>query len=61
VVAPILVRHRAIVIAAGSLGILFRWKVSNLLLVAATAVIRLIAFPLLHPACDGSQASIKLP
>jgi len=39
-----------ILIAAGSLGILFRWKVSNPLLVAATAVIGLIASPLLHPA-----------
>ena len=40
-----------ILIAAGSLGVLFRWKkVSNPLLVAATAVIGLIAFPLLHPA-----------
>jgi chromate transporter len=39
-----------ILIAVGSLGILFRWKVSNPLLVAATAVIGLIAFPLLHPA-----------
>jgi chromate transporter len=39
-----------ILIAAGSLGILFLWKkVSNPLLVAATAVIGLIAFPLLHP------------
>jgi chromate transporter len=39
-----------ILIAAGSLGVLFRSKVSNPLLVAATAVIGLIAFPLLHPA-----------
>ena len=39
-----------ILIAAASLGILFRWKVSNPLLVAATAMIGLIAFPLLHPA-----------
>jgi chromate transporter len=40
-----------ILIAAGSLVVLFRWrKVSNPLLVAATAVIGLIAFPLLHPA-----------
>jgi chromate transporter len=37
-------------IAAGSLGILFRWKVSNPLLVAATAMIGLVAFPLLQPA-----------
>ncbi len=33
-----------------SLGVLFRWKVSNPLLVAVTAVIGLVAFPLLHPA-----------
>src|ERR1700730_7092192 len=34
----------------GSLGVLFRWKVSNPLLVGATAVIGIIAFPLLQPA-----------
>ena len=39
-----------VLIAAGSLGILFHWKVNNPLLVAATAVIGLIAFPLLQPA-----------
>jgi chromate transporter len=39
-----------ILIAAGSLAMLFRWKVSNPLLVAGTAVIGLIAFPLLQPA-----------
>jgi chromate transporter len=33
-----------------SLGILFRWKVNNPLLIAATAVVGLIAFPLLQPA-----------
>jgi chromate transporter len=33
-----------------SLAILFRWKVSNPVLIAATAVVGLIAFPLLHPA-----------
>jgi chromate transporter len=32
-----------------SLGVLFRWKVSNPLLMAATAVVGLIAFPLLQP------------
>jgi chromate transporter len=32
-----------------SLGVLFRWKVSNPLLIAVTAVIGLVAFPLLHP------------
>jgi chromate transporter len=36
-------------IAAGSLVVLFRWKLSNPLLVGATAVIGLIAFPLLQP------------
>jgi chromate transporter len=36
-------------IAAGSLVVLFRWKVSNPVLVAATAIIGLIAFPLLRP------------
>ena len=38
-----------VLIALGSLVVLFRWKVSNPLLVAATAVIGLIAFPLLRP------------
>jgi len=33
-----------------SLVVLFRWKVSNPLLIAATAVIGLIAYPLLQPA-----------
>jgi chromate transporter len=37
-------------IAAASLAVLFCWKVSNPLLVGATAVIGLIAFPLLQPA-----------
>jgi chromate transporter len=32
-----------------SLGVLFRWKVSNPLLIAATAVVGLIAYPLLQP------------
>lgn len=32
-----------------SLAILFRWKVSNPMLIAATAVVGLIAFPLLQP------------
>jgi chromate transporter len=36
-------------IALGSLVVLFRWKISNPLLVAATAIIGLIAFPLLRP------------
>jgi hypothetical protein len=34
----------------GSLAILFRWKVINPLLIAATAAVGLIAFPLLQPA-----------
>src|SRR5262244_2717116 len=36
-------------IGAVSLAVLFRWKVSNPLLIAATAVIGLIAFPILQP------------
>ena len=36
-------------IGVASLAILFSWKVSNPLLIAATAVIGLIAFPLLRP------------
>src|SRR6267378_1738015 len=36
-------------VALGSLLVLFRWKVSNPLLVAATAIIGLVAFPLLKP------------
>jgi rhodanese-related sulfurtransferase len=39
-----------VLIALGSLAILFRFKVSNPLLVGATAVIGLVAFPLLEPA-----------
>jgi chromate transporter len=37
-------------IAVVSLAILFRWKVSNPLLIAATGVIGLIAYPVLQPA-----------
>ena len=33
-----------------SLAILFRWKVSNPLLIAATGMVGLVAFPLLQPA-----------
>jgi len=33
-----------------SLGALFRWKISNPLLIAVTAVVGLIAYPLLQPA-----------
>jgi len=36
-------------VALGSLVVLFRWKVSNPLLVAVTAIIGLVAFPLLRP------------
>jgi chromate transporter len=36
-------------IAVASLAVLFRWKVNNPLLIAATAVVGLIAFPLLQP------------
>jgi chromate transporter len=38
-----------ILVGAGSLAILFRWKVSNPLLIAATAAIGLVAYPLLAP------------
>jgi chromate transporter len=38
-----------IVIGLVSLGVLFRRKVNNPLLIAATAVVGLIAFPLLQP------------
>jgi chromate transporter len=38
-----------VLVALGSLVVLFRWKVSNPLLVAVTAIIGLIAFPLLRP------------
>ena len=36
-------------VGLGSLAVLFRWKVSNPLLIAVTAVIGLIAYPLLQP------------
>jgi chromate transporter len=36
-------------IGVASLAVLFRWKVNNPLLIAATAVVGLIAFPLLQP------------
>jgi chromate transporter len=36
-------------IGIASLAILFRWKVNNPLLIAATAVVGLVAFPLLQP------------
>jgi chromate transporter len=34
---------------AASLAVLFRWKVSNPILIAATALVGLVAFPLLQP------------
>jgi chromate transporter len=37
-------------IGAASLAVLFRWKVTNPLLIAATAVIGLLAYPILQPA-----------
>jgi chromate transporter len=37
-------------IGAASLAVLFRWKVSNPLLIATTAAIGLIAYPILEPA-----------
>jgi len=39
-----------VAIGIASLAVLFRWKVSNPLLIAATAVVGLIAFPVLQPA-----------
>ena len=36
-------------IGVASLAVLFRWKISNPLLIAVTAVVGLIAFPLLQP------------
>lgn len=39
-----------LVVGAASLTILFRWRVSNPLLMAAAAAVGLIAFPLIHPA-----------
>jgi chromate transporter len=36
-------------VGLASLAVLFRWKVSNPLLIAATAAVGLIAFPLLNP------------
>ena len=39
-----------VLVGVAALVALFRWKVSNPLLMAVTALIGLIAFPLLHPA-----------
>src|SRR5206468_4288118 len=47
-------------VGLASLGVLFRWKVSNPALIAAPALIGLIAFPLLPPRvtpADVAQAS----
>jgi chromate transporter len=38
-----------LLIGAASLAVLFRWKVSNPLLIAVTAVVGLVAYPLLQP------------
>ena len=38
-----------VLIGVASLAALFRWKISNPLLVAVTAAVGLIAFPLLQP------------
>jgi chromate transporter len=39
-----------ILIGLASLAVLFRWKVSNPLLIAATAIVGLVSYPLLQPA-----------
>jgi chromate transporter len=36
-------------IGVASLAVLFRWKVNNPLLIAATAVVGLVAYPMLRP------------
>jgi chromate transporter len=38
-----------VLIGLASLAVLFRWKVSNPMLIATTAVVGLIAYPLLQP------------
>jgi chromate transporter len=38
-----------VLIGVASLAVLFRWKVSNPALIAATAIVGLIAFPILEP------------
>jgi chromate transporter len=40
-------------VGLASLAVLFRWKVSNPLLIAATAIIGLIGFAVLHPTWVG--------
>jgi chromate transporter len=42
-------RRASAAIAVLSLLVLFRWKISNPLLIAANAVVGIIAFPLLNP------------
>jgi chromate transporter len=44
-------QHRSLTALIGvvSLAVLFRWKVSNPALIAATVVVGLIAFPILEP------------
>jgi chromate transport protein ChrA len=42
-------RQFLVAVALVSLMVLFRWNISNPVLVAATAVIGLMAFPLLQP------------
>jgi chromate transporter len=39
-----------VLIGVASLAVLFRWKVNNPLLIAATAAVGLVAYPLLQPA-----------
>ncbi len=39
-----------VLVGAVSLAVLFRWKISNPALIAATAVVGLLAYPLLQPA-----------
>lgn len=39
-----------VVVGIASLAVLFRWKISNPMLIAATAVVGLIAYPILQPA-----------
>ena len=46
-----------VLIAVVSLAVLFRWKVNNPLLIVATAVIGLIAFPFLQPPADWTLAA----
>ena len=38
-----------VLVALASLAVLFRWKVSNPLLILGAAIVGLVAFPLLRP------------